>query len=415
MKENYTKRVMAIAIMATMAGATAMNAQSNAEGQEINRYKTDFYYRHIGYQILSESEHTVAVTQDYDIDSPDAYASSTSDVPSGSEIGENGFLMSYELRGKVVIPQTVYDEEGTAYTVVALADGAIDYVDTQMLILPPTLTDLNGGINVLSQLSYLYLPGSLTKIEGINYCENLNSLYIPWSVETIGDYSLSYCGIMDLFLPPAVKTLGSKVLTGCENLSTAILSKVETMGSDCFNGCTSLSWANLPETLKSMGSGCFNNCANLERISLPWSEINMDNCFNGCPSVSCIEVLATEPYPFPKNSFLDIDRAACDLLVPEESVEKYMAAEGWKDFYRINGIANETGAVKSAENTSAYTAIGQKGYLSISNPAGMTIDITGLKGEKIASVTKTGNSELPLPMGVYIVTSPAGSSKVTVK
>ena len=38
-------------------------------------------------------------------------------------------------------------------------------------------------------------------------------------------------------------------------------------------------------------------------------------------------------------SFLGIDTSACQLSVPEGSVDAYKVAKGWKDFYNIVGIA----------------------------------------------------------------------------
>lgn len=361
-----------MAVLTAIAGVMTLYANASEEGNEVNRYKTDFEYQHVGYQILSESERTVAVTQDYDIDYAFDSADESTFMPSFEyqpEIGENGFLMSLGLRGDVVIPQTVYDRNGTAYTVTALANGAINHESTAMLVLPQTITDLNGGIIDLPWLKSLYLPESLKQIEGIYYLKQLTHLHIPRGVEAISDYALSRCGLKDVYLPTSVKALGSDVLSGCGDLKTAMISAVETMGDGCFSGCSSLRWANLPETLKSMGSGCFNNCTGLERVSLPWSEINMDNCFNGCPSIKCIDVLAEEPYPFPANCFNDVDRTKCELLVPEGSVGKYMAADGWKDFCRINGIPTSgTGSVKSETVVAGGTEYDLHGR-EISEPA----------------------------------------------
>ena len=47
--------------------------------------------------------------------------------------------------------------------------------------------------------------------------------------------------------------------------------------------------------------------------------------------------LAIEPPKCgPSDIFLEVDKSKCRLLVPNESVDKYRAAEGWKDFKHIS-------------------------------------------------------------------------------
>ncbi|MDO4334938.1 MAG: leucine-rich repeat protein [Bacteroidales bacterium] len=395
--------MLAVAVMAAVSYA-------NAEEEEdwIDRYKVDFVYQGVQYQILSESEKTVAVAQDYDIDFNVFSQPSRIMVPGADEIGENGFL-DYIF---TVIPPTVYDENGTAYTVTAIAHEAIQYDLIHNLVLPPTLKNLNGGIGALPIRS-IYLPEGLQKLDGVYSCPYLENLYIPASVESIS--GLMRCGIRELYIPPSVKTIRDRSLSYCDSLSSVMISGVETMGKKCFEENGSLLRANLPETLKSMGDGCFNNCTKMLRVSLPWSEIKMNDCFNGCPSVKCIEVLAEEPYPFPDNCFKDVDRSKCDLLVPVESLEKYQAAEGWNEFYRINYIPTSGVVAKKADKDADFTATAGKGLISIVNTAGKQIDVAAANGEKMATVTASGTTELPLPCGIYIVSSPTSSVKVFVR
>ncbi|MDE6560140.1 MAG: leucine-rich repeat domain-containing protein [Muribaculaceae bacterium] len=319
------------------------------ERRKINRSKFDFTYQDIDYQILSKEKKTVAVCQ-YSDNEFALFSRRTESQPGQKkksrskawypyhDITPNGHGMDWRnYCGRFLdIPQTVYDDNDTAYTVTDLADGAIDWVGIGILVLPPTLERLNGGITGVD-VNEIYLPEGLKEIDGIVYCPTLKSLHIPGKVEVIRSHSLSQCGFESLYLPPSVKILEDFVLAFCENLEVAKLSGVETMGKYCFKKCPSYTWANLPETLRSMGEGCFDECPELDLVSLPWSEIKMDGCFNGCPSISRIEVLATDPYPFPKNSFRDVDRSSCIISVPKGSEEKYRNAVGWKEFQNIVG------------------------------------------------------------------------------
>ncbi len=412
-KSHWTKRIAALAAISLIAG-NVTNAM--ADNESINRYKVDFSYQGIYYQILSESEHTVAVCQPYDINFAGAPNQPKKTPYLREDIGDNGFLMSYGLVGQIVeIPETVYDENGISYTVTDLASGAINWLWMGMLVLPSTLERLNGGIGALQGLSAIYLPDNLKEIDGIDYCEELTSLQIPRKVESIKNYSLEGCGFEFIYLPPSVKTLENEVLSRCQSLRTALLSGVETMGEECFSECPSFGWANLPETLRSMGEGCFNDCETLALVSLPWSEIDMKECFNGCTSISQIEVLAIEPYPFPETCFRDVDRSKCTLVVPEGSEEKYEAADGWKDFYRIEGTLPAISNTNvNAVQANDFRVLGGKGSIRIINSSETAVDIYSLSGEKMASTNKAGISEISLPTGIYIASSPFSSRKVAV-
>lgn len=339
------QKIIAFTAVVVMVFADCLEARS--ERREINRYKYDFTYQYVDYQILSEKKRTVAVCQDVDLEfalfksrpepQPGQKNRTTSWYPK-HDVEVNGHCMYFgNLCGRVLdIPQTVYDDNGTAYTVTDLATSAINWVGIGILVLPPTLESLNGGITGVD-VHEIYLPEGLKELDGIVYCPTLKSLHIPGKVEVIRKNSLRRCGFESLYLPPSVKILEDNVLEFCENLEVVKLSGVETMGKECFQRCASYAWANLPETLRTMGEGCFNDCPELNLVSLPWSEIKMGGCFNGCPSISRIEVLAIDPYPFPMNSFRDVDRRSCIISVPKGSVDKYRNAEGWKEFQNIVG------------------------------------------------------------------------------
>ena len=419
LNSNYMKTYLNRKTRQTIvfAALCAMAIECSVESKaEIDRYKVDFTYQDGGYQILSASERTVAVTQNYDIDSADAPDARQKAQYVRDDVGPNGVLMGNGLSGPVVvIPQTVYDGEGTPYTVTDLATGAIDYVSTDVLVLPPTLERLNKSIRNVYGMSELYLPEGLKEIEGIIYCRDLKTLHIPWNVEVIKKYSLRNCGLENIYLPPSVKIIEDGVLSKCSDLRLAMLSGVESIGERCFSECESYLWANLPETLRTLGEGCFNDCGKLKLVSLPWTEIKMGGCFNGCPEIKRIEVLAEEPYTFPVNSFLDVDRGKCTLVVPVGTEEKYRAAEGWKEFHNIVGeLPAMSGSGVAERLASDFRVFGDNGILTVISRSSVPVEVHSLGGEKIATVRKAGVSEISLPTGIYIVSSPYGSRKVSV-
>ena len=47
---------------------------------------------------------------------------------------------------------------------------------------------------------------------------------------------------------------------------------------------------------------------------------------------------AIYPPPRGRDTFFRVDKNACRLFVPKESIDLYKAAEGWKDFTHISAI-----------------------------------------------------------------------------
>ncbi len=91
--------------------------------------------------------------------------------------------------------------------------------------------------------------------------------------------------------------------------------ELNSIGTYAFFGCIGLTSISIPNTVTSIGDGAFFNCTSLDTI-----------CNN-----------ATTPQPISKSVFYGIDRSACLLIVPEESVPLYKAAPVWKCFLFEDG------------------------------------------------------------------------------
>lgn len=362
-------RIVFAAIALSVAGA------AYAQTEEIDRYDVDFWYQKIGYQILSEQEKTVAVCQEYDY-----------------ELQWTSFYENLGLLGEYIsIPETVYDDKGTPYTVVALADGAIFDIPLYHLMLPESLADLNGGILHMWALESLTLPNAITNIEGLILCPILKELHIPENVETVKKGSMSRCGFLSLDFPQSLKAMEDNAVSECGELQTVRLQGVERLGK-----------------------GCFNNCTSLTTVELPAWEINMDNCFNGCALMAEIVVPVAEPYSFPESCFKDADRATCCIVVPEGSVDAYRSAKGWKDFNNIRE-ANPSGIHKNEFTSGKINVIGGKGVLSITTSSAVALNIYDSHGRLVRNVVAEGRTDIDLPHGLYIVTGGKSTFKTIVR
>lgn len=284
----------------------------------------DFKVDGIYYDILSEEEKTVEVID-----------------PAPRWGAETGLYC-----GNLIVPPTV-EYDGTTYLVTSFM--SCYYCPVMMISLPSTIEYVcQSAVSNLSHLVYLQFPDNIESLPGPACCEELTVFNIPASVRTIEVGSFQSVGLNTLWIPQNVKTIEDFCIIRNESLEyvlfsnevsngDVVMSTVETIGSHCFSDNPVLQYAMLPNTLISMGEDCFNDCPSLRAVSLPPADLKLSNCFNGCPSICTIMVNAEEPYPFPDSSFVDVNRDACKLMVPAGSEELYRNAEGWKDFYEING------------------------------------------------------------------------------
>jgi len=88
----------------------------------------------------------------------------------------------------------------------------------------------------------------------------------------------------------------------------------------------------LPPTIKTIGLHTFYNCPVLTRIDLPNSVTSIsEKAISDCSSLRRVYCEATTPPAGVSRMFL-FNNDNCKIYVPNESVEAYKKAEGWKDY-----------------------------------------------------------------------------------
>ena len=127
-----------------------------------------------------------------------------------------------------------------------------------------------------------------------------------------------------------------------------------------FYGCNNLKNVSFGKGLESIGADAFYDCVNVMQIS-------------------CDAVL---PPSCSTNLFDPINKWECKLFVPKNSIDAYKKADGWKEFFLIEGTT--TGIINNI-------------YNKIENVDVYTID--GVKCLSKANVNEIN----ALPKGVYIV------------
>lgn len=239
------------------------------------------------------------------------------------------------------------------------------------------------------------IPNSVEIIgdEAFAYLPDLKSITIPNSVLKIWYGAFEYTGLETVELPNSLIETSNAMFRGCESLrSVKLPESLTTLSQSTFEGCTALSWITVPSSMNFIGQYAFRGCTGLKTVVLeaPYISKIMDEAFYGCENLTTLQCNSYMPPALGEDVFVGVDKTTCQLLVQEESVEAYKAAEEWCDFLNTTDVEK----VKVEESGIAV----ENGRL-INNGSGR-IDVYSLSGAKVYS----GNdAEVSLGAGYYIV------------
>ncbi len=120
-----------------------------------------------------------------------------------------------------------------------------------------------------------------------------------------------------------------------------------------------------------------------------------DGAFDYCLMLRNLTSLAVEPPTCGIGAFKYVDKTSCQLLVPEESINKYKTADQWKEFLNILGY-------DSVDDISVDT---QNAVYEVYNLQGVRVG-GGMRKEEVTADV--------LPHGVYILVSPQSRKKLKI-
>ena len=120
----------------------------------------------------------------------------------------------------------------------------------------------------------------------------LETLTLPATLETIGNYAFSDCGITSLTIPGSVTNIGRGAFSGCSNLKTVgpigegsnySFGWTNTIPEYAFTGCYNLTSVTIPNTVTNIGHDAFAWCDKLSFVSIPASVKTIgERAFSGC-------------------------------------------------------------------------------------------------------------------------------------
>ena len=268
-----------------------------------------------------------------------------------TSIGEYAFDGTGLEKITVESENSCYDSRDNCNSIIETETNTL-IIGCKNSIIPNSVTSIGEyAFHNCTGLAKLTLPNSLESIDDRAFegCSGLTELTLPNSVTSIGEWAFCDCtGLTKLTLPNSLESIGIYAFRKCSGLTELTLpKKLKSIGNDAFQDCSGLTELTLPNTLEWIGESAFWGCTGLAKLTLPDSlESIVSGAFRGCTGLSKITSLAEIPPVFVRRvfdgeEFGEVNKANCELIVPEGSITAYKQAKGWNEFSSIRGFAGE--------------------------------------------------------------------------
>ncbi len=248
-------------------------------------------------------------------------------IEGGAFSGTPNFHGTFHIPSKLKNIDNVFEDLGS--------DGSFDGV----IEIPQGVTTLSGALSVaMSKRVALNLPSGVKKIGRGWPHKGFSSIHFNDDLEEIESgcfawYAMPPDGIT---LPPNLVRIGYRAF--CENGLPGELVIPEScldIEADAFmaNQITKLT---LPSRLEVINTNSFRGSGLLTHLTIPrYVTYIGESAFRACPALQTVISLNPEPPTLGNEAFSEVYFDKCVLEVPEQSIELYRHAEGWKDFQNI--------------------------------------------------------------------------------
>ena len=226
------------------------------------------------------------------------------------------------------------------------------------------------------------------EVNGIYYNKNANgtSVTVTYGDTSYDAYPNEYSG--NVVIPSSVTYSGNTYA-------------VTSIGDEAFRSCRGLTSITIPNSVTSIGERAFYECRGLTSVTIGNSVTSIgESAFSFCSGLNLLRCDAVTPPYLGSDVFYYVNQSTCNLVVPDQSINQYKAAEQWKDFLNTSdaemvtvdesGISVENGAIvnKSNQQMDVYSISGAKAYsgndAEITLPSGIYVVKVGEKVVKIA-------------------------------
>lgn len=149
-------------------------------------------------------------------------------------------------------------------------------------------------------------------------CPRLSELILPEKVENFGEGALFHATGLTRMTPVQPRELGAAAFKGAKKLDLRAIggNSAEVWGPYAFYGMTALTDVHLPDRLNYIGDHAFDGCTSLKLM-------------NG-PAIAQVPALGTDVWG-------SLDKSSIDLGVPKNMIDRFQAADQWKDFHFLEG------------------------------------------------------------------------------
>jgi len=379
-------------------------------------------------------------------------------------------LLSVYFVGAQNIGDTVTDANGILYTITSLSPdpNEVEVADNRTntplptnLVIPATVTDVNGTYNVVSFVADAFRDSDIETVEiqapiasfGNNRvfqgCTSLTSVVLPSTLTVIDREVFRYVNLQSINLEnvvefgvsafregslPASADLSNIEIIGSNSLSRTSMGATEmnfpsatTVGGFAFYQNHALQTVTIGEGITTLESGVFSDLHGLTTLILPKSITTFSNdgsdtasnpAITKCPLLANITVLwdtsGTIP-ALPPNMFAESDVTTITLNIPGGTSALYTAETTWQDMNIIDPtLSNDEFNLES--DFTLYPNPTNLGYVNISSKSNAQVDVFvfDILGKEVIAETVTDKLDVStLKAGVYIVKAVQEGAEIT--
>lgn len=163
-------------------------------------------------------------------------------------------------------------------------------------------------------ITEIYIPDSVTNLDGFNTCPNLKTVTTPFPAASNPLYNVFQTTLItSLTLLPSNTVLKDNEIRNFQNITSLIIpSNVTGIGSTAFLNCISLTHLTIPEGVKYFGAQVFWDCTSLTSFTFPNSLTSVGSqCFYNCASLKELinlntDIITTGTHSIPYNIITNV-------------------------------------------------------------------------------------------------------------